>query len=231
MKLAISGTYSSGKTTTSIALSHLTGIPRTQARTMREILPEILPGKRLEDCTVPELFQLGMVRYTERVVHESHLPDGFISDGSSLHEWVYGKVRVRTGIRPGTTDPDGGFSTVEQRVLFEQVMDAMGAVMQRHALTAYDAFAHLPIEFPLVADGHRPVSEQFRRLSDELLLSTLDRAGIRTVIVGGSLPDRLGTLVRTFSLPQVMAVPEAIDRAQRDIEVLDTSNETARSAR
>lgn len=45
MNLAISGTYSSGKTTTTLALAYLTGIPRTHAKTMREILPDALPGK------------------------------------------------------------------------------------------------------------------------------------------------------------------------------------------
>ncbi len=66
MKIAISGTYSTGKTTTSYALSHLTGIPRTHAKTMRELLPDVAPGRRLEDCGVPELIQLGILRFSER---------------------------------------------------------------------------------------------------------------------------------------------------------------------
>ena len=48
MKLAISGTYSTGKTTTTLALAFYTGLPRTHAKTMREILPIALPGKRLD---------------------------------------------------------------------------------------------------------------------------------------------------------------------------------------
>ncbi|MDF2846706.1 MAG: family ATPase, partial [Oerskovia sp.] len=50
MRLAISGTYSSGKTFTTIALAHLTGIPRSAAKTMRELLPISVPGKTLEEC-------------------------------------------------------------------------------------------------------------------------------------------------------------------------------------
>lgn len=229
MKLAISGTYSSGKTTTSIALSHLTGIPRTHAKTMREILPEILPGRRLEDCAIPELFQLGMVRYAERAVHESHLPGGFISDGSSLHEWVYGKIRVAVGIHPGTDGADGGFASATERQLFAQVIDAMGAVMRHHAKRSYDAFAHLPIEFPLVTDGHRPVSEEFRSMSDELLLSTLRAASIPVHVIGGSLRERLQALVGTFDLPVVTPIDEAVERAYAEVSAMDTADETARA--
>lgn len=36
MKIAISGTYSTGKTTTTLALAFYTGLPRTHAKTMRE---------------------------------------------------------------------------------------------------------------------------------------------------------------------------------------------------
>ncbi|RZU53802.1 AAA domain-containing protein [Krasilnikovia cinnamomea] len=228
MKLAISGTYSSGKTTTSIALSRLTGIPRTYAKTMREILPALLPGRRLEDCGIPELLQLGMVRYAERAVHESHLPDGFISDGSSLHEWVYGRTRVAVGLHPGTRQDGDGFRSETERAFFAQVIDAMGAVMRRHALQTYDAFAHLPIEFPLAADGHRPVSEEFRAKSDRLLLDTLRQAGMPVYIIGGSLPDRLNALVRTFDLPTVMPVERAIGLAHAEMSRLDTSDEMTR---
>ena len=100
LRIAVSGTYSTGKTTTTIALSLVTGIPRTHARTMREILPEAIPGKTLEDCKPAELLQLGMRRFIERAVFESHCKGGFFSDGSSLHEWVYGKARMIVGINP-----------------------------------------------------------------------------------------------------------------------------------
>ena len=82
LRLAMSGTYSTGKTTTTEALSRWVGLPRTHAQTMREILPEALPGKALEDCTPAELYQLGILRFTERAVRESAMQGSFISDGS-----------------------------------------------------------------------------------------------------------------------------------------------------
>ena len=229
MKLAISGTYSTGKTTTSYALSYLTGIPRTHARTMREILPEALPGKRLEDCRPAELIQLGIRRLTERVLHESKLPEGYISDGSSLHEWIYGKVRMQVGIAPIGEDPNPP-ERDSSMVLFEEVIDNMGAVMKDHAKKSYDYFIHLPVEFPLVEDGHRPVSEYFRKMSDDLLINTLNELGIPYTVVGGSIPERLDRIVQLFNLPKRMSSEAAIDRAYSDIAQLNLKDERERVA-
>lgn len=228
LNIAVSGTYSSGKTTTSIALAHLTGVPRTHAKTMREILPEALPGRRLEDCTPQELFQLGVVRYAERFAHESHLTEGFISDGSSLHEWVYGKIRSYVGINPEdeTSVPS---ELTGEKLYFEQAMDAIGAVAKRHAKKTYDVFIHLPIEFPMVTDGHRPVSERFRALSDELLLTTLAELDIPVHIIGGSVEERLTHIVETLSLPTLMTPAGAIARATAEIAGMDVTDEIARS--
>ncbi|MFJ9565172.1 AAA family ATPase [Streptomyces fuscichromogenes] len=212
-RIAVSGTYSTGKTTTTVALSHLTGMPRTHARTMREILADALPGKRLEECSAPELIQLGIRRFTERAVHESRLPDGFLSDGSSLHEWVYGKVRVRAGIHP----TDGYGATDAPPDFYEEVIDGMGAVLKDHALRSYDVFVHLPVEFDLVADGHRPVSERFRHLSDELLRRTLDELGIPYHVVGGPLEERLATVVDIFGLPALMSLGRAVELSRAEM--------------
>ena len=90
MKLAVSGTYSSGKTRSVMALSHYTGIPRTLAKAIREIMPEALPGKALAEVASAEFLQLMMRRHVGRAVHEALLGDDFLSDGSSLQEWLYG---------------------------------------------------------------------------------------------------------------------------------------------
>lgn len=227
MRIAIAGTYSTGKTTTSYALAHLTGIPRTHAKTMRELLPDVAPGKRLEDTGIQELIQLGILRFSERYRHESALPDGFISDGSTLHEWAYGEIRAQIGINPA--DP----ATIPSRQdgaaqALGVAMDAIGAIAMRHAQRGYDAFIHLPIEFPLVADGHRPVSEEFRHRSSDLLLDTLRDLSIPVQVVGGDLPTRLAAIVSLLALPQIMSVESAIERARADVSTLDTSDELAR---
>jgi hypothetical protein len=226
MRIAVSGTYSAGKTTTSLALSHLTGLPRTQARSMREILPDVMPGRRLEECTAVELLELGIVRYTERAVHESHAGDTFLSDGSALHEWVYGAVRAATGIVP--TDDEGPAARSAQQDFLASAMEAFGAVVRRHTARAYDVFVHLPVEFPLAADGHRPVSERFRERSDHLLRTTLAALGIPCIVVGGTLEHRVERVVDELGLPRVTSVAAAVATAQAEMALLDVRPETAR---
>ncbi|KUN95660.1 AAA family ATPase [Streptomyces caeruleatus] len=231
MKLAISGTYSSGKTLTTMALAHLTGIPRTHAKTMREILPHAVPGKTLEECNAAELIQLVMRRYVERAVHESHLPNGYISDGSSLHEWTYATVRVTVGINPNESIGLDSVEKTDEIRFYEQVVAQLGVALKQYAKDTYDAFVHLPIEFPLDPNGHRPVNERFRGLSDQLLLSVLqEELKIPVHIVGGSIPERLEAITALFGFPKVMSIEEAIAAARADYDLLDVRTEAERNA-
>ncbi|MFS1026485.1 AAA family ATPase [Enterococcus casseliflavus] len=215
MRVAVSGTYSTGKTTTTLALANLTGINRTHAKTMREILPEAFPGKKLEECTAAELFQLGIRRYAERVVHESHLTD-FISDGSSIHEWIYGQVRLEVGINPN--DPNSKITSTELKTT-QDMIQQLGQVVKDHAKKNYDSFIHLPVEFPIKEDGHRPVSEEFRNKSDELLIKTLDELQIEYYVVGGTIEERLKKILVLYDeFPQVMSIEQAISLANEEVK-------------
>lgn len=231
MHLGISGTYSSGKTFTSIALSLYTGIPRTRAKTMREILPEAAPGKTLEECTSAELIQMIVVRHVDRAVHESRLPDGFISDGSSLQEWIYGSVRTIVGINPNDSidlgDLEAAAKTPEL-LYFEAVMEQLGKAFKRHVSSSFDAFVHLRNELPLSADGHRPVNNRFRTLCDEKLQLEVTELGIPMHIIGGDMPTRLSAICKIFGLVPVLSLQEAIDGAVREYEEIDVRTETHR---
>lgn len=233
MKIAVSGTYSSGKTTTSLALSYLTGIPRTHAKTMREILPIALPGKRLEDCTMPELFQLAIRRYAERVLHESQMGDTYISDGSALHEWVYGNGRLTYGINP--SDPTSAQALDSgTRKIYEEFIYNLGCIVKQHAKKNYDVFIHLPVEFPLKEDGHRPVSEEFRKMSDKLLLDTLTELDIKYYIISGSIEERLQKIVSVLNLDVKMDMKDAIalaviENAAMQVEIENYNNEIAQN--
>lgn len=232
MKLAISGTYSSGKTLTSYALSHYVDIPRTRARTMRELLPFAVPGKTLEECTAAELIQLIVRRHVERVVHESHLTDGFVSDGSSLQEWLYGSVRVIVGINPNDSVDLGELEAVAktpEMLFFEQVMEQLGVAIKEHVRNTYDAFVHLPNELTLAKDGHRPVNERFRAMADEGIARTIDELGIQRHVVGGTLRQRLDRIVEIFGCTPVIDVDTAIERAQQEYRAVDMTIESDRA--
>lgn len=219
LKLAISGTYSTGKSTTTEALSIATGIPRTHALTSREILIDLVPGKQVIDLTAAEQIKLGLRRFEERVHNEAGL-GSFVSDGSVIHEWVYGEARMRVGINPGAAwwvQTIKRFSGLGMKRFYQQYMNAFGDIAKARAGRAYDAYVHLPVEFDMVQDGHRPVSERFRRLSDEILLSTLDELGLPYHVVGGTVPERLTKILDIFGLPLVVPLPDAIEEAQRRV--------------
>ncbi|MFI9012127.1 AAA family ATPase [Actinosynnema sp. NPDC053489] len=233
MRLGISGTYSSGKTLTAMAVAHYTGLPRTRARTMREILPDAAPGKTLEECTAAELIQMIVIRHVERVVHETNLASGFVSDGSSLQEWIYGSIRVVVGINPNASAHLRAGDQVERTEelrFFEDVMAELGRAMKRHVKGSFDAFVHLRNELPLAADGHRPVNDLFRTMADEELVRTLDELGIPHHEVGGAIEQRLERIADLHDLVPVMPVERAVELARAEYAGLDTRDEARRAA-
>jgi nicotinamide riboside kinase len=221
IRLAISGTYSTGKSTTAEALSIATGIPRTHAMTSREILMEMIPGKTVMELNAMELIMLGLRRFEERVHNEGAGVESFISDGGVFHEWVYFEARMRVGINPGA---DWWVNAIKRvtglpvKHFYQRYTDTLGAVTKTRAKKIYDAYVHLPVEFDMHPDGHRPVSEKFRRLSDELLIQSLKEMGLPYHIVGGSIPERLERIVEIFNLPVVVPIDEAIALAQTRVE-------------
>jgi AAA domain len=234
MRLAVSGTYSSGKTLTVMALAHHTGIPRTLALTMREILPAAVPGKTLAECTPAEYLQLAMRRHVGRAVNEALLGDDLVSDGSSLQEWIYGAARVRYGMNPALTAeadiPEIAPEDLSDEMrFFAAVVDQYGHAFRQHVKGAFDAYVHLRNELPLAADGHRPMNARFRETCDQMLLSTLDELQIPYHVIGGDLADRLATIVELFDLPTVMPVDASIERAFAEYAAVDKRLETQRA--
>jgi len=216
MKIVISGTYSTGKTTTSLALSLLTNVPVTYARTMREILPETFPGKRLEECDFHELIELGIRRFTERVIAEKKIGQCFISDGCPLQEWIYGQTRNLTGLNPSEK-----YWKIKLHQLiysskwnvFKKAIISFGDTVKEYTKHAYTHVIHLPAEIPFEPDGHRPVSELFRSKSEELLLNTYKELGLNVYEAKGTLASRLEQIVNYLNLNTIMPVNEAIEKA------------------
>ena len=215
-RIVISGTYCTGKTTFSLALSALTGIPVTHALTMRELLPVMFPGKDLRSCDYSELLCMGMRRFSERIATEAKLSDSFISDGCPLQEWIYGTTRLLTGAYPDETAAEfalrqqsGGMSPE----VFEQQLSAFGELAKNYTKSHYDLFFHLPVEFPFVEDGHRPTSEAFRQSSEELLVHTYLETGIEPITLSGDLEQRLSYALDFLEVSPITSIAEAIQRA------------------
>lgn len=224
----VSGTYSTGKTTTSTALSIYTGIPLINALSAREILLDLYPGRAFQQMSVTELLALGLKRFEERVSAESELRHGmFISDGSVLNEWIYGTVRMKVGINPGAPWPQQLYKAMRgilHKGFYKRYLDAYGTVVQRHAREAYDLAFHLPIEFAMGPDGHRPVSEKYRDISDVELRQCMKDLRIPFHVVRGTLRERLACMTEYLGVTPVVstddAVRDATDRVRNSHEAL-----------
>ncbi len=226
-RIAISGTYCTGKTTLSLALSFATGIPSTHAPTMREILPDLFPGKNLKQCSYPELLRLGMERFKNRLEAESGLTTGFISDGCPLQEWLYGSTRLVTGAYPNENKWTMLWKKIKnyrQYRDFELLMRGFEGMAKTYTKNNYDIFFHLPVEFPFVEDGHRPTSERFRKVSEERLLACYNELGIIPNIVSGTMHKRLAHMLNHLKLQPLITLDQAIQQAielkERNFDVI-----------
>ncbi|MFI1470012.1 AAA family ATPase [Streptomyces wuyuanensis] len=196
MKLAVVGAYGAGKTTLITAATRATGLPSAHGSPMRD--PSRGSAKPLEKTTEAELLQLVVRRYAERLLAEARHHRGLLSDGSLLHEWVYATVRLAVGLHPAGDVP---YEAVESSSgPYQDVLARIGHEALGQSLAGYDAFLHLPVEFPL-NDAAPPISERFRTLSDRLMLDTLGRAGATVHTVTGTPDERLAALT-AIALPQ-----------------------------
>lgn len=161
------------------------------------------------------------------------LGDHFISDGSSLQEWLYGAGRVMHGMNPNATAAnEGGRAVVTEAEMefFAKVVDQYAIALKQHVRDTYDAYVHLEHELPIAADGHRPMNEGFRATIDKKLLQTLDELEIPYHIVRGTMPERLTQICELFDLKPVMGMAEALELSRLDYEAQDFRLETERVA-
>jgi len=229
MKLAISGTYSSGKTSTVMALSYYTGVPRTVAAAIREIMPLAVPGKRLTEVTPAEYVQLAVRRHAGRVAAEARLGDSFLSDGTSLQEWIYASARVQFGMDPGAGKVVAREDLDLEMLFFEKVTDQLGHAFRQHVAGTFDAVVHLVNERPIADDGHRPMNEAFRTYCDDMLVRTVHELGIPLYEYRGSIEERLVQLAAQFDLSPVMSVEDAIALMRADYDAIDKRLEHERA--
>jgi len=222
-RLVISGTYSTGKTTTTTALSLATGIPMINALSAREILTDLYPGRRFQDMNSIELMALGLKRLEERIREEYILYKdygSFISDGSVLNEWIYGTVRMKVGINPGAPmyhQIAKAILGISGRSFFKKYLAAYGQVTNQHAKNWYTDIVHLPIEFTMKQDGHRPVSEKYRNISDIELKQAYEKLGFPVIDIRGTQIERLDKIINYFDLPQIISSKEAVIQAEEKI--------------
>ncbi len=195
MRIVISGTYGTGKSTLSRLVAEESGLPLVAARGMRAFLKEHFGGRPLDECDYLDLLELGVRRFEERVATEAAHPHGFVSDGSPLNEWAYGLGRVKFGLSLGA-HPERHMG---QQPTFNSVIQRLGRVFHDHARHAYDLVIHLPIEFPIDSDGHRPKLEAYRSYTDTLLREAAEALDAPTIENRGDVGMRAATVAAAIS--------------------------------
>lgn len=208
MRIAFVGAYGNGKTTLTTELSERLGLMRTHGSAMRD--PAGGARKSLEEASEPELIQLAVRRFTERSVEESRAENGFLSDGSVLHEWVYTTVRLIAGRYPEPTVNLADAPRSPRTEPYLEVADQLGLLALEHARLGYDLFVHCPAEIPLRVDP-LPISEHFRVLSDTLMLEILEKAGIEVHVVKGGLKNRIAQVLDLPGVSSLAAEPRRSD--------------------
>lgn len=222
-RIVISGTYSTGKTTTATVLSIATGIPMVNASSAREILTSLYPGRKFHHMSAEELLALGLRRLDERIRAETLLAQqgGFVSDGSVLNEWAYAAVRARIGLNPGAPIPQQvvkALFALPALPFLQRYVSAYRTMARLHAAESYDEVVHLPVEFDMDTDGHRPVSERYRRLSDRGLRQEFRDLGLPVHESRGAIEDRVEGIITALDLPRVVPIPAAMRAGREQIK-------------
>jgi nicotinamide riboside kinase len=171
-RVAIVGSFSTGKTTLAEAVAEPLELP---------LLPEVARevaalGFKLDKDATPEVESLIFMRqlYNE-MIHEHFVGDRSLLDTMAYAGWV--------------------LDNQERRKEFA-LWDACVSIAEYQLRSQYTHVFYLPVEFPIVADGLRPMDPGFQAEIDERILGLLDRHAVRYEPLTGSIPERTDELVR-----------------------------------
>ena len=161
MKLAITGTHSTGKTTLARACAESLGLHFVRGDTIKETLEKLFPGKKLDQLSAEESWALERVGLSNRIDAEKQHNE-FVSDGCTINSVAYALMECG--------------DEVETRDGFDE--------FQRTALSNSSTYTHLiylPPEISLEDDGFRPMSNGFRHGVDKKISSLLQEFPFYTI--------------------------------------------------
>ena len=166
-RIAIVGSFSTGKTTTAEILAERLDLPL-----LPEVAREVVElGFKLDKDASPETETLIFMRqYNNEISTEEFVGDRSMIDVMAYAGWVLDH-RERT----------------KEFYLWDECVRLAERVLR----TAYSHVFYLPIEFPIVLDGLRPDDPEFQKDIDERLLRLLRSHDIDYETVTGSVEERI----------------------------------------
>lgn len=174
-RVAIIGSFSTGKTTLAEEAAPKLGLP---------LLPEVarevveLGFKLDKDATVETETLIFLRQFYNEMTHPEFMGDRSLIDVMAYASWVLDNQERR-----------------KEFALWDTCLD----IARHHLRSQYTDVFYLPIEFPIVLDGLRPDDPEFQRDIDRRLLDLLHRNDIRYETLTGSVDERLETLVRRLA--------------------------------
>lgn len=175
MRIAIVGSFSTGKTTLAETGAAKLGLP---------LLPEAARevaalGFKLDKDATPETEALIFLKqYYNEMTHPDFIGDRSLIDVMTYAGWVLDNQEWR-----------------KEMALWEQCL----AIAQHHLRSQYSHVFYLPIEFPIVPDGLRPMDNDFQREIDERMLAIMQSNSIEYQTLQGSVDDRLAALEKLLA--------------------------------
>jgi nicotinamide riboside kinase len=172
-RIAIVGSFSTGKTTLAESASERLRLP---------LLPEAARevaalGFALDKDATPETETLIFLKqYYNEMIHPEFVGDRSLIDVMTYAGWVLDNQPRR-----------------KETALWEQCV----AIAQHHLRSQYTHVFYLPIEFPIVADGLRPMDPEFQKEIDGRMLRLLALHDVAYETLRGPVEERLeGLLAR-----------------------------------
>lgn len=171
MRIAITGSFSTGKTTLGLAASEKLGLT---------LLPEVArqvaaEGFKLDkDATVEAETLIFLRQYFAELTHEEFVADRSLVDVLAYAAWVL-EHRERT----------------KEFALWETCV----SIASHRLRSSYTHVFHLPIEFDIVPDGLRPMDPAFQADIDARIVEILEANSIAYQTLTGSVEARLDDLI------------------------------------
>jgi deoxyadenosine/deoxycytidine kinase len=170
-RIAIVGSFSTGKTTLAEAVAEPLGLP---------LLPEAARevaalGFKLDKDATPEVETLIFLKhFYNEMVHEDFVADRSLVDVMAYAGWVLDNQERR-----------------KETALFEECKN----IAQHNLRSQYTHVFYLPIEFPIVPDELRPNDPAFQKEIDERILGLLESHDVKYETLTGDIPTRIAALM------------------------------------
>jgi nicotinamide riboside kinase len=174
-RIAIAGSFSTGKTTLAEALARDLGLPL-----LPEVAREIVElGFKLDKDATPSTEALIFLKQLNNEMSEPE----FVGDRSLIDCMAY-----------------AGWVLDNQPYQKEMALwEECERLAERRLRTNYSHVFYLPIEFPIVLDGLRPDDPAFQKEIDERIVGLLSAHGVTYQTVTGSVEERLARINQSLT--------------------------------